>query len=150
MSELIEGVDQDVTLNKKYVYVENGVVTEAFQVDPFRILNPDYAALFVEAPLEVEAGWIATETGFEPPPIPVPTSVTRRQAIQQLIIEGLDDDVQAVIDSIPSATQRKLLQAWYDESQVFERNRPEINQMWLALGRTQEQLDQTFIAAAKL
>jgi hypothetical protein len=136
----------------KHVYVENGKVREAVTVDPFGLFRYEYASLFVEAPDEVQAGWLVVNGGYEAPPVVVvvPATITRRQAIQQLIIEGLDDDVQAVIDSIQNVTQRKLLQAWYDESQVFERNRAEINQMWAALGRTQIQLDQMFIDAAKL
>lgn len=82
------------------------------------------------------------------PAVAVPVFVTRRQAIQQLIWEGLDDDVQAVINAIPDLGQRKLMQAWYDESQVFERDRAEIMAVWTALGRTPAQLDQTFINAA--
>lgn len=80
----------------------------------------------------------------------VPKLVSRRQAVQQLIIEGLDDDVEAVLASIPDVTTRKLMTVWYRDSQVFERDRPEILQVWTALGRTSEQLDATFIAAAKL
>lgn len=82
--------------------------------------------------------------------VSVPQAVTRRQALQQLIIEGLDDDVEAVLASIPDITTRKLMTVWYRDSQVFERNRPEILQVWQALGRTPKQLDDTFIAASKL
>lgn len=90
--------------------------------------------------------WIQANT----PKVHVPQSVTRRQALQQLIIEGLDDDVEAVLAAIPNTTTRKLMTVWYRDSQIFERNRPEILQVWQALGRTSAQLDSTFIAASKL
>lgn len=80
----------------------------------------------------------------------VPVSVTRRQALQQLTKEGLDDDIEIILSSIPDVMTRKLMTIWYRDSQVFERNRPEILQVWNALGRTSEQLDNTFIAASKL
>lgn len=95
---------------------------------------------------------ISEDDSLMPPPIPhveVPKSVTRRQAIQQLIVDDLDDDVDAIIASIPDIKQRKLMRAWYLESQVFERDRPELNQMWFMLGKTQAELDQTFINASK-
>lgn len=108
-----------------------------------------------EVPGELRSNWTGyewIELPFVVAPMPslvaVPAFVTRRQAIQQLIVEGLDDDVQAVINAIPNAVQRKLMQAWYDESQVFERDRAEIMAVWTALGRTPAQLDQTFINAA--
>jgi len=93
-----------------------------------------------------------TFTSPVPPPevLYVPQSVTRRQALQQLIIEGLDDDVEVVLASIPDITTRKLMTVWYRDSQIFERTRPEILQVWQALGRTPAQLDSTFIAASKL
>lgn len=109
-----------------------------------------------EVPGELRSNWTGyewLELPFVVAPMPslvvVPAAVTRRQAIQQLIVEGLDDDVQAVISAIPDLVQRKLMQAWYDESQVFERDRPEIMAVWTALGRTPAQLDRTFIDAAK-
>lgn len=95
-------------------------------------------------------GVVSPPPVVEPPLENVPVSVTRRQAVQQLIIEGLDDDVEAVIASIPDPLTKKLMTVWYKDSQVFERHRPEILQVWSALGRTQRQLDETFIAAAKL
>ena len=41
----------------KYVYVENGVVTEVTQTDPYLLFLPGYASLFIKAPDEVFRGW---------------------------------------------------------------------------------------------
>lgn len=41
----------------KHAYIENGTVKEVARVDPFRIFQPAYAALFVPCPDDVDAGW---------------------------------------------------------------------------------------------
>lgn len=81
--------------------------------------------------------------------VPVPEFVTRRQAEQQLIVEGLDDDVDAIINAIGDPIQKKLMLSWYKSSQVFERQRAELNAMWSMLGKSQPELDLMFIKASK-
>jgi hypothetical protein len=80
----------------------------------------------------------------------VPQSVTRRQALQALLISGKLSLVQPAIDAIPDATQRGLMQIEFDDSQVFERQRPALLQMAAALGMTSADLDQLFILADTL
>lgn len=89
-------------------------------------------------------GWrvVNTEPAF--PASPVPVSVTRRQFMQQLIVEGLDDDAETLIDAITDPTERKLMRSWYRDSQVFERDRPELIQMASSMGKTPNDLDQFF------
>lgn len=72
MENLENPTEQDVTLDHKWVYVENGVVKDAIRVDPFSVFSTEYASQFIEAPLSVEIGWVLTETGFEPPPVVPP------------------------------------------------------------------------------
>ena len=107
----------------------------------------------IELPKSVIGAYeISIDDSLMPVPIPVvkvPESVTRRQAIQELIDQELDDAIIDIINSIPNIKQRKLMRAWYEESQVFERDRPELNQMWELLGKTQSELDATFISASK-
>lgn len=83
-------------------------------------------------------------------PVVVPTSVTRRQARQALLLAGLLNKVQPAIDAIPDATQRALVQIEWDDSQVFERNRPVLVALGTALGMTSDSLDNLFIQASKL
>lgn len=80
----------------------------------------------------------------------VPDSVTRRQARQALILAGKFNLVQPAIDAIQDPTQRALMQSEWDDSQVFERNRPALIQMTQALGMTSQQVDALFITAASL
>jgi hypothetical protein len=87
----------------------------------------------------------------EPEPInPVPASVTKRQGRQQMILIGLLSQVQAAIDAIEDETQRMLIQSFWDDSTQYERNHPQMVQLAQAIGLTEDQLDDAFIAAAKL
>lgn len=109
---------------------------------------------------EIEGEDRANFTGIEwvvvpykaPSPIPVevPQSVTKRQGRQQMILMGLLSSVQAAIDSIPDETQRLLVQSFWDDSTQYERTHPQMLQLAQAIGLTDEQLDQAFIAASQL
>lgn len=81
---------------------------------------------------------------------PVPQAVTRRQAKQALLLAGLLDDVQPAIDAIPEATQRGLIQIEWDDSQVFERDRPALIALATALGLDSNDLDDMFRTASAL
>lgn len=80
----------------------------------------------------------------------VPASVTRRQARQALLLSGLLDNVQPAIDAIPDATERGMAQIEWDDSQVFERDRPLLIQIGMALGLDDAGLDALFLQAAAL
>lgn len=77
----------------------------------------------------------------------VPQQVTRRQALQALLLAGALDNVQPLIDAIADPLQRRLAQIEYDESQVFERTRPLVVSIGGALGLD---LDALFTTAATL
>ena len=85
-----------------------------------------------------------------PPKPKPPKQVTRRQFIQQLIYAGIRTQVEAALDQIQDDTQREIMKAWYLESQVFEIDRPELNQMIETLGFTEEYRDEFFRQASKL
>ena len=66
----------------KYVFIKNGVVADVARVDPFGIFQEIYAAQFIEAPDEVEGGWLYDGETFAEPPPPepvVPQEVTMGQ-----------------------------------------------------------------------
>lgn len=77
----------------------------------------------------------------------VPQTVTRRQALQALIRRGHDDDVASALSAIPDPIHRKLAQAEFAASTVFERQRPLVLSIGAALGLD---LDDLFIFAATL
>lgn len=81
---------------------------------------------------------------------PAPQVVTRAQARAALILAGLIDQVQPLIDAIPDSIQRALAQNDWDNRQTFERNHPTMLQLASGLGLTSEQLDGLFTQAAAL
>ena len=80
----------------------------------------------------------------------IPESITKRQAKQQLLLEGKLGQVQEVIDSIPDETERIMAQLYWDESTEFERSHPTLVELGTALGLTEAELDMMFINASKL
>ena len=80
----------------------------------------------------------------------IPESITKRQAKQQLLLDGKLSQVQEVIDSIPDETERMMAQLYWDDSTEFERNHPTLVELGAALGLTEAELDMMFINASKL
>ena len=80
----------------------------------------------------------------------IPESISKRQAKQQLLLEGKLGQVQEVIDSIPYETERMMAQLYWDESTEFERSHPTLVELGAALGLTEAELDMMFINASKL
>ena len=80
----------------------------------------------------------------------IPESITKRQARQQLIINGLYGNIQQIIDSIEDPTERLLTQVFWEDSNTFERNHPTLVELGTALGLTEAELDMMFINASKL
>jgi hypothetical protein len=111
---------------------------------PFDEANTDYQAYLA---------WMAEGNEPEPYEAPAPTipySVTRRQAKQALILDGLIDMVQPAIDSIPDPVQRALMQVEWDDSQEFLRDRPQLIMLAAALGLDSAGLDAIFVKASLL
>lgn len=80
----------------------------------------------------------------------IPESITKRQAKQQLLLDGKLNQVQEVIDSIYDETERMMAQLYWDESTEFERNHPTLIEIGTALSLTEAELDIMFINASKL
>lgn len=80
----------------------------------------------------------------------VPEKVTARQAVQALISVNKLHLVQPAIDAIADPIQRAMVQAEWDKSQDFERNRPTLVALATAIGIDAAGLDALFIAAEDL
>lgn len=80
----------------------------------------------------------------------VPSEITKRQGRQQLITMGLISSVQTAIDAIPDATQKALIQSFWDDSTVYERYHPQMIALSSAIGLDEASLDAAFIAASQL
>ncbi len=128
--------------------IEGGKVTNTILVDSLDAL-PNL--IDAEQGGAIGDSWDgATFTKPTPPAPGVPSSVTRRQAKQALLLAGLLSHVQPALDAIPDATQRGLAQIEWDESLEFDRHRPLLINLATALGLSSAQLDQLFIQAAAL
>ncbi|MCE9662513.1 hypothetical protein LY622_03580 [Halomonas sp. M5N1S17] len=80
-----------------------------------------------------------------------PVSVRHQpQGEHQLILTGLDEQVEAAIDSIEDVVERKLTRAWYQRATVWERMNEQLVGLGYALGLSGEQIDDLFIQAVKL
>lgn len=84
------------------------------------------------------------------PGVAVPASVTRRQARQALLLAGQLENVQPAIDAIQDPVIRAMAQIEWDDSQEFERNRPLVSSIGMALGLDSAALDDLFITASRL
>ena len=80
----------------------------------------------------------------------VPQQVTRAQGKVVLIQMGLWPQVVAFVAAIPDDTQRALADVALNDTQFWRRTSPFLNQAADALGITQAQMDQLFIAASEV
>ncbi len=86
---------------------------------------------------------------FTTPYVPVPSSVTKRQAKLALLEAGLFYQVEQTIAAMPSPMKDVASIEWND-ALTFERASPWIANLGGALGLTDAQIDALFIAGAKL
>lgn len=75
----------------------------------------------------------------------VPEEITARQAYQALILVNKLHLVQPAINAISDPVQQALVQAEWDKSQVFQRNRPALIALATGIGMTPSDLDALFI-----
>lgn len=71
-------------------------------------------------------------------------SVTARQGMEQLIVEGLDEHVENIIDAIEDPVNQKLARNWFSKASVWERDNAQLNQIAKALKLTDERMDNLF------
>jgi hypothetical protein len=86
-----------------------------------------------------------------PPPEPViPQQVTRAQGKVVLIQMGLWPQVLAFVDAIEDPVQKAVAEVAINDTVHWQRNSPFLNQAAIALGISQEQMDQLFIQASQV
>lgn len=143
-------VDTSALAELGIVHYEHDGREEWVEREPFegREEVPGEARAIIDG-LLAEAQAILDAPEPEPDPDEVPASVTRRQARQQLLIEGYFDQVQPAIDAIPDEMERRLMQIYWDDAQDFERTSLELIGLGYSLGLTDDDIDELFRRAAK-
>lgn len=82
---------------------------------------------------------------------PVPESVSARQIRLWLLRHGISlAAVDAAIDSIPDQLQRDSVRVEWDYAPYVERTHPMLVPLAVALGLTEQQVDQAFIEASSI
>ena len=130
-----------------FAIIENGIVVNR------AVSDTPAAGNWIEAGT-AQIGWSYDNGIFTPPapvPDPVPESISKRQAKQQLLLSGMLTLVQPAINAIVDDTERGLMQIYWDDSQDFYREHPSLIAMAQgALSLTDAQIDALFLAAAEL
>ncbi|MBF57744.1 MAG: hypothetical protein CME80_08500 [Halomonas sp.] len=124
-----------------YVKIENGVVVQK---------QPNFQEGFTEAPDNIVCGMIYENGAFSsppPPPTQVPDSVPALNALLALDGAGLSDAYNEWAND-PARTFAE--QAFINKAQNWRRDDPTLNAAGDALGLSEEQKDQLFIAADQL
>lgn len=128
-------------------------------VDIGDVYAPIPASSTMTEPPDVAAGKVAIFTGngwvesdlpeVLPPAIPVPASITMRQARLQLHAIGKLAAVQDAINQLPEPPKTSAQIEW-DYASVVERASPFVALLTPALGLSDEEMDDLFREAAKL
>lgn len=81
---------------------------------------------------------------------PVPQQVAMWQARAILIEDDMLDDVNAALAAIPDEKARKFAQAKFEYSSTVRRDDPLVTETIPTLGRSEGEIDEMFIRAARL
>jgi hypothetical protein len=133
--------------------IQNNIVTNLIMADAaFHPAPEGYVMVNVDQNNHPQIGsaYDPATGGFTPPyvppaPIVVPGSVTPRQVRLILLQQGLLDQIEAMI-----AEQDRATQITWQFASEFRRDDPLLAQLAATLGLTDEQVDNFFIAAARL
>ena len=132
--------------NPRFANQEGGILLE--QPDGVD-LYVDGGALY-ESALNGDFGPIAEYVPPPPAPPQVPQQVTRAQGKVVLIQMGLWSQVVAYVEAIEDPLQWAIAEVAVYETLHWQRNSPFLNQAATALGITQAQMDELFIAASEV
>lgn len=133
------------------------------------VAEPDFVVLIADQYQHVEQlpdgslvgiGWAwSAEGGFVAPAAPevpvisvpaVPVSVSMRQAKRALLAAGLLDLADQAIAGIADDTERRAAQIDWTSATDVRRDWPLVASIAQALGLTDQQIDQLFVAASQL
>jgi hypothetical protein len=135
----------------RYAVVNSGVVENIISWDGSTSYRPPNGRTLVASDT-ASIGWgYNSSTGVFSAPLPVsqtpvvPKSITPRQCRLILLQQDLLASVEAMI-----AQQDEATRITWEFASEFKRDDPLLNQLGVALGLTQQQIDEFFIAAAQI
>jgi len=135
----------------RYAVINNGVVENIIAWDGSSSYTPTNGRTLVASDT-ASIGWgYNSSTGVFSAPLPVPQipvvpkSITPRQCRLILLQQDLLASVEAMI-----AQQDEATRITWEFASEFKRDDPLLNQLGVALGLTQQQIDEFFIAAAQI
>jgi len=94
--------------------------------------------------------WLAegnTPEPYVPPPTPIPSSVTRFQALAVLAQAGYLDTIWTYIESLPRSNITRLA---FENATEWERTSPTLATLATMLNLNEAQVDEMFMAAANI
>ena len=127
----------------RYAIIDSGTVANIIEADAD--FSDSIGAVLAQ---EAGIGWSYAGGVFTAPPVPpvpVPQQVTMRQACIQLEADGLLDDVEAVVATLP-----RIYQIEWQRASVVLRDNPLVEIVRQQQGMTAEQIDTLFINASNL
>lgn len=127
----------------RYAIIDSGTVANIIEADAD--FSDSIGAVLAQ---EAGIGWSYAGGVFTAPPVPpvpVPQQVTMRQACIQLEADGLLDDVEAVVATLP-----RIYQIEWQRTSVVLRDNPLVEIVRQQQGMTPEQIDTLFINASTL
>jgi hypothetical protein len=125
-------------MNYKYIDAENRIVASS---------DGTWSGL-IDSP-EVQV-WLAEGNTPDPyilPPPPIPTTVTRFQALAVLAAGGYLDTVRTYINTLDQNNVQRL--AW-ENATDWERTSPTLNALAAMLGLNDTQVDELFVTASQV
>ncbi|HSV73449.1 MAG TPA: hypothetical protein VLH79_06795 [Chthonomonadales bacterium] len=139
----------------EYVVEGVGTVLEPQGVSGYRVRLPSGAVVAYLAqsgnPCEANAAADIAYARANPPPAPVPTSVTRRQLLLALNQAGVTRAaIRATLTAIEDPTAREAALIEFDEAATFDRTHALVAQLASVLGLTSAQVDAIYRNAATL
>ena len=137
----------------RFALISAGRVVNVAEADAAWVAGQPLQAVQLAPDSTVGPGWTYADGAFTAPPAPapvVPHSITRRQARQVLVLNGMSlAAVDAVIAGLPEPT-RTIATIFWADSNDFERDNAMLVSLAPMVGLSSQQLDLLFIQAASL